>query len=476
MRLGRKNVILLTIDCLRADHLGCLGYPRNISPNLDEFAKKGVRFDLAFSNGSGTPQSFTSILTSTYPLMYGGYKGPLSKERITIAETLKKHDYSTAAFHSNPHLSSYFNYDRGFDLFEDFLNGRSNEATSTVAKIRARAQIKAGAKKVLNKLVEKFPDVREALEFYRNMETVFKWISGDMPYKRADFITGKALSWLKNNQDGFFLWLHFMDTHHLYVPPADFLPKAMNWWTVFKVNYTFIVRARTPGSISKKELMELINLYDGEIRYVDHNLGLFLDKLQEMGIWLDNTYFIVTADHGEEFMEHGGLSHGGKLYDELIHVPLIICGPEIKENTVVKDPVSLLDLSPTIIDLLDIQEMPKSFMGSSLFPILKGQQGRRPIGVISEGLGRKGRLLSYRTNEWKYILAIHEEGMQNELYNVRTDPKEMQGLSEKEKSRCAEFKSKLLKHISMEEKMGKTLSEKLKIKQRIRTLKRIGRV
>ena len=455
-----KNVILITIDCLRADHLGCLGYSKNTSPNIDDLAQKGALFTQAFSNGSDTLQSFPSILTSTYSLMYGDSGRPLSEQRITIAETLKKYGYSTAAFHSNPYLTSYSNYNRGFDTFEDFLHEPLTKTNSAIAKIKI-----GESKKVPSKLHKKLTLARRMVELIR----------GDLPggVKNADIINRKALCWLRANPDGFFLWLHYMDTHAPYIPPASFRPEAMNWWMLFKLNYLSYFNP----PISEEELTALISLYDGEIRYVDHTLGLFLGELEKIGICLDNTFMIIASDHGDEFMEHGGMGHGNiKQYQELVHVPLIISGPGIKENAVVNDLVSLLDLSPTIIDLVNIQRKPPTFMGTSLLPLLKGQKRKGSRGVIIEWRDEKGISLCYRTDEWKYLLMIDERGMRNELYNVQKDRREMEDLSEKEERKCMQFKSKLLKHISMEEKTVKTAGEKLKIREKIKALKHVGKI
>lgn len=121
-----ENVVLITIDCLRADHVGCLGYDRNTTPNIDQIAEEGVLFEQAIAQGGRTATSFPSILTSTYPLMFGHHK-KITRPRKTIAEVLKNHEFSTAGFHANPSLSRYFNYDRGFETFKDFVTDSDGE-------------------------------------------------------------------------------------------------------------------------------------------------------------------------------------------------------------------------------------------------------------------------------------------------------------------------------------------------------------
>ena len=458
-----KNVILITIDAMRADRLNCLGHPRKTTPNLDQFAKKGVLFTHAFSNAPTTAQSFPSILTSTYPLMYNDCifenKHPLSKQRTTVAETLSRHNYSTCAFHSNVYLSTRYGYNRGFDTFEDYLGDR-------FTIIERRTKIEKTFKKILKRKPSK-----TSFLFRQLGKTIIRWHGKlNVPYKRAEVINRKATDWIKNSKpNGFFLWLHYMDTHLPYAPPKDFLPPSANLLVLHRLRLQLNLNVLYAGGspdISRDDLLRLIDLYEGEVKYVDHVFGLFLSELEELGIGLDNTFFIVTADHGDEFMEHGGLSHSGKLYDELIHVPLIIRGPGTGEGIVVKQPVSLIDLSPTILELLGITKAPETFMGTSLCPILKGEKRAGSTGVISEWARGKKRRISYRTNEWKYILTLDEKGMQDELYDLQRDPKEKKDFSEEKKMKCEEFKTKLLEHILMEEKS--------RTKERISALKLRG--
>jgi len=136
----------------------------------------------------------------------------------------------------------------------------------------------------------------------------------------------------------------------------------------------------------------------------------------------DNTFLILTADHGELLGEHGGFFHGGKLCDELIHVPLIVCGPGIKPGTIIDDQVSLLDVAPTILDLLKCNA-PETFQGTSLVPLIKGEEKNMRSYVVSEELVNGVKMFSCRTNNWKYILAITENGKKKEeMYNLNLDP------------------------------------------------------
>lgn len=449
MERRTKNVILITIDDLRADHLGCFGYSRNTSPNLDSLATEGILFLQAISNGPGTRPSFQSILTSTYPLMYGGYEYLLDK-RTTIAEVLKENRYSTAAFHSNPFLSRFYGYHRGFDMFDDNIGVK-----------------RLGSNDAKQKIIDKLRTNEKLFAIIKRMYSFFK--SVELPYATADMINRKAITWMKTNQDKFFLWLHYMDVHSPFVPPynhlREFHPHHISRWEMLKLNEMI----NKPNEISKDELKTLIDLYDGGIRYLDDAIGSFLNELKETGI-LDSTIIIVTSDHGEEFKEHGGLGHGPKLYDVSLHVPLIFYIPEFMDkNAAIKNQVSLLDIAPTILDLIGIQQN-ENFQGTSLVPIIKGHQ--KSSGVISEvshggnslKIDPTKRKISYRTENWKYI--HDEENNCCELYDLQSDPNETKNLIGQERKKAKEFESMIVDHISIiESKCGLTFLEKEKIKK-----------
>jgi arylsulfatase A-like enzyme len=450
MERKNKNVILITIDSLRADHLGCFGYSRNTSPNLDNLAKEGILFLQAISNGPGTRQSFQSILTSTYPLMYGGYEY-LSDKRTTIAEVLKENRYSTAAFHSNPFLSRFYGYDRGFDMFDDNIGVKG-----------------LGLNDAKQKIIDKLRTYKKLFVIIKSMYYFFK--GGELPHATADMINRKAITWMKTNPDKFFVWLHYMDVHNPFVPPYNHLRQFhahhISRRGMFKLNNKMFNK---PNKISKDELKTLIDLYDGEIRYLDDAIGSFLNELKETGI-LDSTIIIVTSDHGEEFKEHGGLGHGPKLYDVSLHVPLIVYIPEFMDkNAAIKNLVSLLDIPPTILDLIGIQQN-ENFQGTTLVPIIMGQQ--KSSGVISEvshgenslKIDPTKRKISYRTENWKYI--HDEENNRRELYDLQSDPNETKNLIAREREKAKEFESVIVDHISIiESKSGLTFLEKEKIKK-----------
>jgi len=456
----KQNIILLTIDSLRADHLGCFGYFKDVSPNIDKLASEGVFFSQAISNGDATPSSFPPIITSSYPSLHlirealGRKQVFLSSDRMTIAEVLKKNGYSTAAFNAkNPLISSFFHYDRGFDVFDDQMDEffKGNKARN----------------KILHSLTHPIQ--------YCNwhMAALVKYVLGKAP-NSANAINKKAISWLRKNGSSFFLWLHYMDVHSPY-NSSSFVERMK----AFRLDR----KMRSGKDLSGYELRMLVKVYDDSIKYLDHEIGCFLNELERSGISCDDTYIIFTSDHGEQFMEHGRVGHG-LVYDEVLHVPLVICGPGIEKNTVIKDQVSLLDIGPTIVDLLHIPKV-KSFQGRSLLPLINGKDNTKRD-VISEGsnpLIDNSKQFSFRTEEWKYILTLNEDNRQlkAELYNLHRDPGEKENLIEIEKTKAEEFRSKILNHIAMEErervKTNETtgldvyrIEDKRKIEERLKEL------
>lgn len=482
----RKNVILITIDSLRASNLSCLGYPVKTSPYLDKLAKEGILFKNAISCGPDTPTSITPLLTSSYVLTYlmkserlkkfefgrekeldklsgrnnefeiiGAITSEFHRNRTTISKVLKLYGYNTAAFHSNAFLSSHFNFRKEFDyLYDSITSLQKNTIKSKIEKILNKSmQLKNFVKHVYNKIH-----------------------SNNVPYDRAEIINKKAISWLKNHKTDFFIWIHYMDVHFPYKPQKKFQhyfrSKSLNnlEMSILNDKITQNDYLTKPIGMSEEEISTLIDLYNGDIRYVDYSIKSLLEELKRMDI-LKDTLIVITADHGEQFWEHGEFGHGANLYDELIRVPLIIYNSEYK-NIEIDETVSLLDASPTILDLLGISEN-KAFQGTSLIHIIKGE--KKSPGVISETFGKGKRNISFRTKKWKYIL--NDTVGQPELYDLESDPKEEKNLAETEGRKAKEFELKIMEHISKHEKIIKgSMNKKERIRKIIRELKHYGKV
>jgi arylsulfatase A-like enzyme len=418
------NVILLTIDCLRADHVGCLGYPRPTTPNIDNLAREhGIVFSQAVANGPKTLASFPSMLASVYPWADTvGYR--LTNRQTTIAEALRAAGYATAAYHSNPYLSKEYGYERGFEVFDD-----SFENVSEVATVARRVR----------RLIPKTSFLYRLL---RRLNRFLNARSLAPPFTRGDVITGQGLRYLSQITGDFFLWLHYMDVHYPYVPPREFAQRFCE--ELPRLGYLaslFGKMLENPYKVSEEEIDLLIALYDAQIGYVDAQVGQIIDAVWESGLW-ENTIIAITADHGDEFREHGDFSHAtslhsrrsAKLYEELLHVPLILHVPD-KDPAILDELVTLLDLSPTLLDLLDL-DPPGGWLGRSLVPVFGGEEeGEKPRPVVSgywldeDENGKEIRrkpMVSCRTSEWKYIYDGKRK--QQLLFHLPSDPGERRNL------------------------------------------------
>lgn len=433
-----KNVVLVTVDCLRADHMGCYGYKRDTSPFLDRLSKKGLFFKNAFSNGPNTRHSVPSFLSSTYPLLFfdEAKGGRLSSGRKTLAEVLKKKGYTTLAVHSNPYVSKFYGYDRGFDFFNDFLMGQVDADVD---------------RNIFSKIIS---------DGFKGLKAV---LMKKLPHETGEQINKEVFKILEDVEGPFFCWVHYMDVHMPYVPPNRFLHELdlksfshiKKVWMGKKIN-----DLDSRDKIKDSEIEDYVDLYDGCIRYNDWILKDFIKKLEEK---YPDTIFIITADHGEEFREHGGLSHVEKLYDELLHVPLFFYGKDVKSNTI-KKPVSLLNLAPSILYLLgfgnDFLFQGENFLDSEDF-------------VIAEAY-RDKPIFCYRDLEWKII--FNESDI--EIYDIKKDPGETRNLydSMKDKKEFKSIKNLIDRHIEdlkKERKKRKTSLQESHIKKVARRLKNI---
>jgi arylsulfatase A-like enzyme len=432
------NVVLLTIDCLRADHMGCYGYKRNTTPFLDTLAEKGLFCEYAFANGPNTRHSVPSFLSSTYPLLFLNevQSQRFHPGRTSAAEIYKKNGYATAAIHSNPYISRYYGYDRGFDYFNDFLLGQVEDELPRNAISRFVHELIKGLKAVM---------------------------IGQLPHEDGYTINNAAMEWLNSIDTPFFLWLHYMDVHMPYVPTNESLaelglPSSSRMRKIWLGRKIDDVKLRE--EIKDSAVPEYINLYDGCIRDTDTILEQCITSIEKK---YPDTLFVITADHGEEFHEHTGLSHLEKLYDELLHVPLIFYGSNIRPKKM-KKLFSLVDLIPSILDMLDIK-ISDTLQGVSL------KKSREYI--IAEAF-KENRITAYRDMEWKFITSDASK----ELYNLKKDPLEKQNIAGNKdfSNKIDEFSEIINQYISginRERTIRETMVHKQQIKQSVGRLKKI---
>lgn len=422
-----RDIVLVTVDSLRADHVNWHGYDRDTTPNLTQWADSAQTFLNTFAHACSTRPSFPAILTSSYPLMYGGYER-LSENRTTIAETLARAGYTTAGFHSNLYLAADFGYDRGFD---EFFDSRSDP--STLAKIR----------QIIKTNLDDDGHVYSILQRLFNATEKRTGVELGSAYVDAKEITDRAISWANEARDSpRFLWVHYMDVHHPYVPPAKYQRRFRNQ----PVADRDAVQLRrkmleSPAEITDEELNTLIDLYDAEIAYVDAEVTRLVETLRAE--WGDDLIFAFTSDHGEEFLDHGGFSHSATFYDEVLHVPLFI--DDGNEDDTCADLVGLQDLAPTLAHYADT-DSPENFYGESLH--MAGTDDWNRSEVIAEwaDFDAGDRRFGLRTTEWKYV---REEDNTERLYDLRADPNETTNIIEEMPDELAELRARLDDHLEL---------------------------
>ncbi len=442
-RLGagadHPNIILLTVDTLRADHLACYGYPRPTSPNIDRLASEGVQFMNAVSTAPWTFPAVASLHTSMYPTELGisTFNAPLPQIythrldplRTTLAEALRERGYHTQAIVTNIWLFPEFGFAQGFDgyLVVDREQAYDYDAVLNETLIGRLAHRAAPADAAL-----------------RNLYEVVMGPSGQPDWKvRAGRVTDEALDWLDaHRRERFFLWAHYIDPHHPYAPPAGYRPSVagisaerLDYLSSYIEDDLYTGRAR----LTPADRQAIIAQYDGEIRYVDHHVGRLLDRLDDLGLQ-ENTLLILTADHGEEFWDHGSWEHGHTLYNELVHVPLIIRGPcgfdsPCRIDAVVRH----IDIAPTLADIGGAALHPDAH-GASLLPLLSGNS-QSPRIAFSEGLIRNAEKKAIRDGDRK--LVYDSFGGASELYDLRADPRELENLAARDVAATHRLKQQL---------------------------------
>lgn len=375
----KKNILLVTIDSLRADHVL---KDRAHTPELDWLRERSLVYSNTFSQGPFTTFSMPSIFTSRYPsgLDYmeisNSTIGSYITNEPTISSVLQKIGYETAGFHSNPLLSNLFGFEKGFETFDSRLPFSETDVLPGRGKIFADK---------LFRIIRKHP------------------------YLPADMINERAVDWLdqRDSKDPFFLWIHYMDVHGPYISKdgSHYLNKYLGERLWRKAT-------NNPEGITKSERERLRELYRSEVEYTDEQLGDLFLSLRDRNVWND-TILVVTSDHGEGLGERGWFAHPHQLYDELTHVPLYIRKPESSPKQI-ESVVELLDLAPTLVDQAN-GAAPESFSGDCL-PESDNRNGLSSLAVSEAEIVPKYHG-SIRTPNHRYI-RNEVEGHEG-LYDVR---------------------------------------------------------
>jgi arylsulfatase A-like enzyme len=421
-----ENVLLITIDSLRADHVGYHGYERDTTPVLDQYAKQGSRFMNAHAHVGGTRFSFPSILTGVTPLMHGGYER-ISDSQTLLSEAFDGAGYRTGGFHSNLYLSADFGYDRGWDEFFD-----SADDSSMTSSLRRWLKTNFEGTPLLSVL-------QRAYDFFESSSGV----NVGSYHVPADEITDRAIDFLESDDDTpTFLWVHYMDVHHPFLPPEKyqrfFREEPVSDRESIKLRRKF---AEEPNAVTEEERQTFIDLYDAEIRFNDAEIGRLIDVVEEE--WGDEYLFGLTADHGEHLLEHGYFS-GAQAMDVKTHVPLFITGWD--DNQSYDELVGLTDLPATLIDATGL-EIPDSYEGHSLRQLVSKDEWPREY--IAGGWGAsENKDYVIRENEWK---LIKRPDAGNELYHLSEDPSEQQNVVDDYPEQRSRLNHKLKRHLQQVE-------------------------
>ncbi len=404
----RPNILLVTLDTTRPDRLGCYGWEGAVTPKIDALAARGVRFEMALSTAGITPMAHASILTGLNPYNHGlrvfhGEVGhTLRGEIATLPEALSAVGYETAGFVSAYPLSPYYGLDQGFETYRTGIEKTQDQLDLTQPVRSLRESV------LLNEPSSRFQ-------------------------RRADSTTAQAIDWLRK-RDGdspWFAWVHFFDVHDLsLVPPPE-------WAERFGVSYDEVPHQR---DLALKEAF-----YDMELAWMDHQLGLLFDHLEQSGA-LEDTVIVITADHGQGLSDgqrlHGWSRHR-LIYQWSIQIPLLIAGPKIPSGEVVDALARATDIAPTLLELTDAPPL-GPMDGASLMPLIAGekveqriayadalnlQDSHAPLSRLPEGC----RDDLHAVFDGRYKL-IHHRGSpeESELYDLESDPSEQHDLYQSE--------------------------------------------
>ncbi|MCZ6689427.1 MAG: sulfatase [Planctomycetota bacterium] len=400
-------MLLISIDTLRADHLGCYGYARDTSPHIDTLAREGALFRWAIASGSRTLPSHVALFTSVYAPIHGA---DLPNKRLenrlpVLPGVLKDAGYATLGFYSGHFLRPQDGFARGFDHYYN-----------------CSTYVKPGDEVVHDVIFNRTPGPDE------------------VPGSTNPLILGSLESWLeKPPQEPFFAFVHIWDVHMPYAPPSPY-------------------DKMFPQGDGLDPYERAIALYDGGIRATDEMIGDVLELLRNHGV-LDRTLIILTSDHGEEFSDHGQMGHAKTLFDESIRVPLVMRLPGvIRPGLKIESQVRLIDVFPTVLEIVR-RPPPSSIFGVSLLPALDGRKKDIDLPPAYSSLrtlpGRDNPpLRSLRTSRWKII--ERQDTKEITFYDLTADPKEQAGVAPRESARAREALAVFREHIKLLDDLGDT--------------------
>ena len=395
----RPNIVLISVDSLRADRLHCYGNVHETSPNLDALAEAGARFERVVAESPWTLPSHATMLTGVSQAVHGaGFGGQrLPDGLVTLAEALRDAGYRTYGVWSGPFLHPYFGFGQGFS---------DGDYISALGVTEYDAGVIS---------TEKVEDRRRMSGEHRRAHAG----------STSEDIADAAIRFLEGQGDApFLLFLHFFDVHFDYVPPESY-------WRRFDPDYDgsldphdYAHNKAIDRDLPQREIDHLLARYDGEILFTDEQIGRILDRLDALGLG-DDTIVAVTADHGEEFFEHGSKGHLAGVYDELLLVPWIVRFPgRIEPGLTIETQARHLDVMPTLLDLVGLPA-PDGVMGTSVAPALLGGEARDLTAIARLRHDKAVTFTAVRQTRHKLVMRTAEgdQGV-SAVFHLADDPGE----------------------------------------------------
>ena len=466
MTTGRlPNIILIIVDTLRGDHVSCYGHERRTTPHLDALAADATLYTTAISPGAWTPSSHASIFTGTYPSRHGVDRSHpyLDGGLTTLPEYLRERGYRTFGISSNFWISTATNYDRGFDVFYQswqLAQTRSNPALERQRRRDPSYSAGGNGRSAPERLGATINRLDAGIRRY----CCRPFVNLDMGARRVNRVVRRWARTWKTLDAPFFAFLHYMEPHEPYRPPARFLRHHLGGQSarrVTGVNQHALKFMSGVVPMGAEEFDRLGRLYDAEVSYADHCIGELIEGLRATGL-LDRTMLIVTSDHGENLGDHGLMSHMFSVHESILRVPLIVRYPGGEHGGTEPGLVQTLDIFPTLVTMLENGGAPAQlestvraqFQAGALPPfgpprdvaIAELRDVQPPIHVLRKRYPQfdwsvyDRSLRAVRTATHKYIQG--SDGREW-LYDMATDPRELTDLHLTDPTRAAELRARL---------------------------------
>lgn len=422
-----KNIVLITIDALRQDHLGYADTRESVpTPNIDSLADESTVFTHAYANGPHTRASFPSILTGTYPWEYGGYDR-ITSDRPHIADWIQRHGYRTGGFHSNPYLGPEFGYGRGFDAFRS-----GGDEASVMEKCR---------KLVMERFFGEAKDTF-AYKLIERTHSLTEYVTGrtiGIPYVEGRELNRMVEEWFETTDSGpCFAWVHYMDVHDPYLPKKDTRSADIDSRRAIQLQKRMV---NSPEKLSTADRKELKRLYKGEVEYVDACIGDLFGVIDEH-LGLDDTVVCLVSDHGEAFGEHDYYRHPHEFHEEVSRIPIMFRQPDTEADRV-DVPVSNVDVFPTLLSCVDVP-VPDACSGQAI--LSDGFIGRDDRDVYGHtGDPNQGKAMVVN-REWKYVSDVASDS--EILYDMENDPEERTDVVAERTETRERLKASLQSHLS----------------------------